>query len=84
VQTTEERAGQALKRKYGLSDRIRYYWVQPEVQVAIEGLIRNLGERHLPYSLLSQFVGRTNLSAVEVIEWKVSRILKDHWIACNN
>lgn len=75
---------QALKRKYSLSDRVRYYWVQPEVQDAILRLLRNLGESQLPYSLLSQYVGRTNLSAVQVIEWKVSRILKDYSTACNS
>jgi len=30
---------QAFKRRYSLSDRARYYWVQPEVQVAFERLM---------------------------------------------
>ena len=77
-----DEAAQAFKRKYSLSDRIRYYWTKPEVQHAIEHLIMNLGEKYLPYSLLSQFVGRTDLSAAQVIEWKIGRVLKDYYMAC--
>lgn len=75
---------QALKRKYSLSDRVRYYWVRPEVQEAFSRLLNNLGEKPLPYSLLSQFVGETNLNVEQVIEWKISNTLKDYWIACNS
>ena len=31
----------ALKRKYSLSDRIRYYWAKPEIQKSVESLIQN-------------------------------------------
>jgi D-tagatose-1,6-bisphosphate aldolase subunit GatZ/KbaZ len=44
-----------LKRKFSLSDRIRYYWNSPKVQFAINKLLENLNEKALPYSLLSQF-----------------------------
>ncbi len=74
---------QAFKRKFSLSDRIRYYWVQPEVQGAFERLMRNLGEKTLPYALLSQYVGKTNLNAAQVIEWKVNKILDDYLAACS-
>lgn len=46
---------QAYKRKYSLSDRIRYYWTQPEVQAAFEHLLQNLKSKPLPLSLVSQF-----------------------------
>ena len=49
-------AQQAFKRKYSLSDRIRYYWIAPEVKVAFERLVKNLGEQPLPLSLVSQFL----------------------------
>jgi D-tagatose-1,6-bisphosphate aldolase subunit GatZ/KbaZ len=75
-------AEQAFKRKYSLSDRARYYWVQPEVQNALELLMRNLGEKILPYSLLSQFVGETGLNAEQVIEWKINKVLNDYAAAC--
>ena len=77
-------AAQAFKRKYSLSDRARYYWVQPEVQSAYTRLMRNLGGKTLPYSLLSQFVGATNLTAEQVIDFKVNRVLTDYFIACGN
>jgi len=73
---------QAFKRKYSLSDRARYYWVQPEVQNAFERLMKNLGDDVLPYSLLSQFAGETNLNAAQVIARRVRRVLEDYRFAC--
>jgi D-tagatose-1,6-bisphosphate aldolase subunit GatZ/KbaZ len=75
-------AEQAFKRKYSLSDRARYYWVQPDVQVAFMRLRKNLGEKPLPYSLLSQFVGEMGLTAEQVIEWKIGKVLSDYFVAC--
>ncbi len=74
---------QAFKRKYSLSDRIRYYWIQPEVQNAFAQLMKNLGTETLPYSLLSQYTGRTGLSSFQVIEWKIESVLQDYLSACN-
>jgi D-tagatose-1,6-bisphosphate aldolase subunit GatZ/KbaZ len=48
-------AGQIFKRKYSFSDRLRYYWPEPEVHAALEKLLKNLRQRPLPISLLSQF-----------------------------
>ncbi len=74
---------QVLKRKFSLSDRIRYYWTRPEVQIAFEKLLKNLGEQTLPYSLLSQYVGETNLNGAQVIGWKVKKVLDDYLAACS-
>lgn len=71
-----------FKRKYSLSDRARYYWSQPEVQGAFERLMKNLGAKPLPYALLSQFVGETGLTATQVIQMKVDRVLEDYMDAC--
>jgi D-tagatose-1,6-bisphosphate aldolase subunit GatZ/KbaZ len=76
-----DEAEQAFKRKYSLSDRARYYWVQPEVQKAFERLMKNLGGKVLPYSLLSQFVGERDLNAEQVIAWKIDGILNDYSVA---
>lgn len=73
---------QAFKRKYSLSDRVRYYWVQPEVQSAYERLMMNLGDGVLPYSLLSLFVGEIGFTAAQVVAFKVGRILDDYLAAC--
>lgn len=75
-------AEQAFKRRYSLSDRARYYWVQPEVQGALEKLMRNLGGDILPYSLLSQFAMGTGLTATQVIGWKIDQILENYAWAC--
>ncbi|NWG33762.1 MAG: class II D-tagatose-bisphosphate aldolase, non-catalytic subunit [Chloroflexi bacterium] len=73
---------QAFKRKYSLSDRVRYYWVQPAVRNALERLMMNLGDGILPYSLLSQFVGETGLTAAQVVALKVRGVLDDYLAAC--
>ena len=73
---------QSYKRKYSLSDRARYYWAQPEVQNAFAQLMKNLGDKVLPYSLLSQFVGETKLNAEQVVETKINKVLNDYMIAC--
>lgn len=75
-------AEQAFKRKYSLSDRARYYWVQPEVQNAFTHLMKNLGKQVLPHSLLSQFVGEMDLNAEQVVEWKINKVLNDYVGAC--
>ena len=77
--TNEE---QAFKRKFSLSDRVRYYWAQPEVQNAVDRLLRNLSSKGLPYSLLSQFVGETGLTARQVIDLKIDRVLNAYFAAC--
>jgi len=77
-----DEAEQAFKRKYSLSDRARYYWVQPEVQNALTKLFANLVRQPLPYSLLSQFVGETGFTADQVIAWKINQVLERYAKAC--
>jgi len=77
-----DEAAQAFKRKYSLNDRARYYWVRPEVQRAFVQLMSNLGDQILPYSLLSQFVGDVNLTAGQVLEQRINRVLEVYWQAC--
>jgi D-tagatose-1,6-bisphosphate aldolase subunit GatZ/KbaZ len=74
---------QSFKRKYSLSDRARYYWIQPEVQDALERLMKNLGSNPLPYVLLGQFVGENGLTAAQVIALKVNRVLDHYLAACS-
>ena len=72
-------AEQARKRKYSLSDRIRYYWPDPRVQAALKTLMQNLGERALPLSLLSQFVPRQYQKIRQhEIEGTPEAIVSDH------
>lgn len=73
----------AFKRKYSLSDRTRYYWMQAEVQKAYNQLMTNLGKNILPFSLLSQFVGKTNLTTEQVVQLKIDQVLENYFRACN-
>jgi len=73
---------QAFKRKYSLSDRIRYYWVQPIVEKALSRLMDNLGNEVLPDSLLEQFAGMTHLTAHQVIQNKIDQVLENYLLAC--
>ena len=45
-----------IARRYSFSDRVRYYWPDPEVTVAQERLFANLRRTGLPLPLLSQFL----------------------------
>ena len=45
---------QRFLRRYSYSDRIRYYWPDPEIQAAQSRLISNLAGRDIALPLLSQ------------------------------
>ena len=47
---------QRLLRHYSLSDRIRYYWTQPQLNEAVQGLRAALGARPLPFGLAHQYL----------------------------
>jgi D-tagatose-1,6-bisphosphate aldolase subunit GatZ/KbaZ len=42
--------------QYSLSDRIRYYWPEPEIARAQETMFRNLAENPPPAALISQYL----------------------------
>lgn len=43
-------------RKYSYSDRVRYYWPEPDVQAALARLVSNLRASPPPLPLVSQFL----------------------------
>jgi D-tagatose-1,6-bisphosphate aldolase subunit GatZ/KbaZ len=47
---------QALARRYSYSDRMRYYWPDPEIRAAVGRLLENLMQRDLPEPLVSAFL----------------------------
>jgi len=47
---------QRLARRYSYSDRIRYYWPDPQVCAAQSQLMANLGEVDIPLPMLSQYL----------------------------
>jgi D-tagatose-1,6-bisphosphate aldolase subunit GatZ/KbaZ len=82
---------QAFKRKYSFSDRLRYYWPHPQVGAALEKLLKNLGGRPLPLSLLSQFapvqyeqIRRSEIQCMPeaIISSRVQAVLRDYEAAC--
>jgi D-tagatose-1,6-bisphosphate aldolase subunit GatZ/KbaZ len=81
----------AFARKYSLSDRVRYYWAQPDVQRAFTLLLKNMGSRSLPLPLLSQYFphlyttireGRLENSAEAILTESVSLVLRNYIHAC--
>ncbi|ULB11908.1 D-tagatose-bisphosphate aldolase, class II, non-catalytic subunit [Cereibacter azotoformans] len=49
-------ADQHLLRHYSLSDRIRYYWPDPEARQAVDALTAALARRRVPLPLWRQFL----------------------------
>lgn len=47
---------QRLARRYSYSDRIRYYWQQPDVLAAVDRLIDNVRKKRPADTLLSQYL----------------------------
>jgi D-tagatose-1,6-bisphosphate aldolase subunit GatZ/KbaZ len=49
-------AEQRLARRYSYSDRLRYYWPDPEIEAAVGQLTANLSAAPIPLPLISQFL----------------------------
>jgi D-tagatose-1,6-bisphosphate aldolase subunit GatZ/KbaZ len=49
-------AERTLARRYSFSDRMRYYWPDPEIEAAVQVLLENLTSSGVPDPLLSAFL----------------------------
>lgn len=76
-----------LDLQFSLSDRMRYYWGDPQVQRACSALLRNLGGRSLPLTLLSQYLplqyaavrdGRLRNDVHDILEEGVAQVLRHY------
>jgi D-tagatose-1,6-bisphosphate aldolase subunit GatZ/KbaZ len=47
---------QAIARRYSYSDRMRYYWPDPEIEAAVDVLLTNLARVTIPEPLLSAYL----------------------------
>jgi D-tagatose-1,6-bisphosphate aldolase subunit GatZ/KbaZ len=83
---------QAVSRMYSYSDRIRYYWNSPQVEVAVARLTANLDRVGIPETLLSQHcprqydairdgaIGRT---ADDLLTAGIREVLGAYTLACH-
>ena len=80
-------AEKALKRKYSLSDRSRYYFADPDIQAAIRKLCDNIDSVHVPLGLLHQYFpvqyiqvrdGKLSRKAMELVKAKVIDRIEDY------
>ena len=84
-------AARRVARRYSYSDRLRYYWPDPAVQVAQARLLANLDARVVPLPLLSQYLPvqyarvRAGTLAHEPRAWVIDHIgdvLRSYAAAC--
>ena len=84
---------QKVARQFSFSDRVRYYWNTPQVRLAFEQLMTNLGETALPLTLLSQYLpeqyekvraGEVKNHPRELLLARVMDVLDDYAFACGD
>jgi D-tagatose-1,6-bisphosphate aldolase subunit GatZ/KbaZ len=84
-------AEMALARKYSRSDRVRYYWPDPQVRAAFQQLIANLSGRRLPAGLVSQYApaqfrrigeGALECTPEAILLDHIDEVLEDYAYAC--
>jgi len=83
---------QRLLRRYSYSDRVRYYWPDPEIQAAQEVLFSNLADRDIPPPLLGQHLpdqyarvrrGELRVEPADLILDRVRDVLRAYSLACS-
>jgi D-tagatose-1,6-bisphosphate aldolase subunit GatZ/KbaZ len=86
-----DEATQRLLRRYSYSDRVRYYWHDPDAKGAVDTLIFNLRQTRIPESLLSTFLpdqyravraGTLEPDAEELVKHRIRQVLQTYAEAC--
>lgn len=86
-----DEAEKRLARRFSLSDRIRYYWPDPEVDQAVRRLFANLDAVDIPLPLISRFLpnqfrrvrcGELAPKAQGLAFDRVADVLRDYILAC--
>jgi len=81
-----------LARLFSYSDRIRYYWPRPEVQLALGRLFANLSGQPMPPGLVSQYLpsqhaavrtGEISCSPEALIRHKIQEVTRSYSLACD-
>ncbi|MEB2844223.1 D-tagatose-bisphosphate aldolase, class II, non-catalytic subunit [Rhizobiales bacterium RZME27] len=80
-----------IQRHFSYSDRVRYYWPQPEIDAAVKTLFDLLDGVEIPETLISQYLtgayvpvrdGKVQPKARELALAAVDRVLEDYFEAC--
>ena len=80
-----------LLRRYSYSDRVRYYWTNPQAVAAVDTLVRNLRETAMPETMLSAYLpdayrairaGELQPDPVEIVKHRIRSVLRDYADAC--
>ena len=78
---------QQFLKHYSYSDRIRYYWDHPDVNSAINKMIKNLDNIDIPEFVISQFFGiatnqQNNETAHSLIKLRIQYVVDRYYNAC--
>lgn len=80
-----------IQRHFSYSDRIRYYWPQPEIDAAVKALFSLLDGVQIPETLINQYLtgayvgvrdGKVKPEARSLALAAVDRVLEDYFEAC--
>ncbi|EIM95579.1 D-tagatose-bisphosphate aldolase non-catalytic subunit [Paraburkholderia hospita] len=80
-----------LLRTYSYSDRVRYYWADPEIDAAANKLISNLTGIDIPENVLSRYLpeqywqyrrGQIDATPMSLIQSKVREVIGVYAAAC--
>jgi D-tagatose-1,6-bisphosphate aldolase subunit GatZ/KbaZ len=85
-------AEQRQLRRYSYSDRVRYYWHRPEVEIAVGRLVANLSRISISESMLSRYLpaqysrlrmGEISADPAALVIDKVRDVLRMYAAACS-
>ena len=86
----DERTKRILRR-YSYSDRVRYYWANPQAAAAVETLVRNLRETTIPETMLSAYLpdayramraGALASEPLGIVKHRIRSVLEVYAAAC--
>ena len=86
-----DEAQRRLLRTYSYSDRVRYYWADPQVDAAAQQLLHNLAGATIPENLLSRYLpaqywarrrGVIDGSPMSIVQSKVREVIEQYASAC--
>ena len=78
-----------LLKRFSYSDRVRYYWNDPEVEAALRRLLHNLAEHRPPETVVSQYLqgvefGHVPTDPTAIIHHRVQSSAKRYFEACGH